>query len=305
MPDKEAWTVGFVRRVLEAHNAAYHTNFTVCGRAESMYPCLHGETNWDWVCKESASGIEAAMEVKELTRQLPKQTYSELQKVAPKVNTEVRGQFQGLLTLSVDLPGPEFKVGGLAQRKNLVEHLARFVLENAKEVPDNKTKAAVVEAGDQLSEVLPPGTWLDLYRHDPAKLKPAARQLNHLAVNFGWGMFGATQILTGEELGEFRSLINKANQQLGVAKQKGIPETLLVLVEIGFSAASPDAVKDTLDWLAPSTCPNINHIYLVGYPRAQRVGGTANPSLARTLRYTACAGMTEGIGRKRLGTMAE
>ncbi|MDA1348751.1 MAG: hypothetical protein O3A47_07780 [Chloroflexi bacterium] len=168
-------------------------------------------------------------------------------------------------------------MGGSAQRNRLIEHLAGFVVENAKELPDEGTKTVRLEAGDRLSEVLPAGTWLELYKHDPAKLKLAARQLNYLRVCFGWGTFGATEILTGDELAEFRKLIKKVSRQLGVARQMGIQETVLVLVEIGFSAADPRAIESTVRSLVREEYDNIDHIYLVGYPAVRRLGGIAGP----------------------------
>lgn len=277
---RESWNRVFVQKVLDTHNSAYHLNFLIHGRTEELYPELLGQqlNNWDWVCRDEAFGVEAAVEEKKLTRELAEQTHSELTKVGQRICAEVRDKLRSVFSLSVDLLTPDFKVGHSAQRKRLVERLAGFVIENGKELPGDKTRTTRVEAGDQLSVVLPAGTWLHLYRGDPSKLKPDARELNYLQVNFDCSEgFAATQTLAGDELCEFRSLIAKANKQLGVAKQKGIPETLLVLVEISHSGADADALESTVRILPRAEYGNIDHIYLVGFTPAQRIGGTANP----------------------------
>lgn len=280
MLNKEAQMIGFVRLAVEAHNATYHTDFSVVGQADDIYPRLKGSRNqcknWDWVCRDSVSRKEAAIEIKRLTTELAEKTHNELTKVAEGIWTETRDRLRGVFSLFVDLPNPNFVLGNKAQRKRLVEVLAGFVTEVSNDLPDGETKTMRVEADDRLSDVLPADTWLNLFRHDRVKLKPADSQMNYLSVSFDWGWSAATQTLVDKELDEFKGLIAKANKQLGVAKQRGIPETFLVLVEIGFSGAAPDAVKNTLDDLDPATYSNINHIYLVGYPHAQRAGGIVN-----------------------------
>lgn len=278
MVGRESWSRGFVQRVIDAHNTSYGTRIGLNGLAEDIYPELRGNNNWDWVCRDQASGVEAAVEVKAVTRQLVERTHSELKKVGQRICAEVRDKLRGVFSLWVDLPTPDFKVGRSAQRKKLIECVAGFVVENAKEVADGPTIATMVESGDHLSEVLPAGTWLHLYRHDPSKQKPDAREVNYLQVKFDCSEgFAATQTLAGDELGEFRSLITKANKQLGVAKQKGIPETLLVLVEIRYSYADAGALESTVRILPRAEYCYIDHIYLIGFTPAQRIGGTANP----------------------------
>jgi len=145
-------------------------------------------------------------------------------------------------------------------------------------VPDGQTITTRVEAGDHLSEVLAAGTCIDLHRHDPSKRKPDVREVDYLQVKFDCSEgFAATQTLAGDELCEFRSLVSKANKQLGVAKQKGKPETVLVFVEIRYSGADADALESTLGILPRAEYCNIDHIYLVGFTPAHRIGGTASP----------------------------
>lgn len=57
-----------VQRVLDCHNGQYGTNFRVVGRSVDLYPELkHPSKDWDWVCRDSVSGVEGAVEVKNLT----------------------------------------------------------------------------------------------------------------------------------------------------------------------------------------------------------------------------------------------
>jgi len=273
---KDMWTRVFVQKVMDTHNSAYRKNVSIHSRAEEIYSDLQGQLNWDWVCMERTSGLKVAVEVKRLTRRLAEATHSELKTVGRTISAKVQDRLQGFVLLSVYLPAPELKLRS-AVRQVLIQRLAEFVVEKAQKVPDGRTITTRVEDGDDLSAVLPAGTWLDLRKEDQAKLKPDAGQLNCLHVDFSWGWSAATRTLADKELEEFRGLIAKANKQLGVAKQRGIQETLLVLVEIGFSGAAPDAVKNTLDDFAPDTYSDINHIYLVGFSPAQRVGGMSNP----------------------------
>lgn len=274
----DVWNRGFVQKVLDTHNSAYRVNFSIHGRTEEVYPELLGQqlNNWDWVCRDQDSGVEAAVEDKLLTRQFAEQTSSELKDLGRAISTKLQDKLEGLFLVWVGLPGPDLKVGG-PMREKLIDSLSNLILEIAKEAAYGQTVSKSVQSDGPLSKVLPVGTWLDLCREDPSKLKPEYRQINYLDINFNWASSAATQTLAGDELGEFRNLITKANKQLGVAKQKGIPETLLVLVEIGFSGADADALESTVRILARAEYCNIDHIYLVGFSPAQRIGGTINP----------------------------
>ena len=59
-----------------------------------------------------------------------------------------------------------------------------------------------------------------------------------------------------------------------MAKDRGIRETFLVLAELGYSGADPDAIKRTVHSLNPGDYSHIEHIFLVGFDLARRIGGT-------------------------------
>ena len=271
---REVWTREFVRRVMNTYNASHSTQYTIIGLAEDIYPKLHGNRNWDWVCRDDVSGHEMAVEVKRLTRSFAEETHSLLENIGQQINANVLDKPNGFFQAWVHLPGPDFKVGRQASQK-LIDMLAEVVLEMADDAPYGHTITRRAGTDDRLSEVLPLGTRIDLYKVDPSMLNPEARKLNCLHVEFLWVSRGTTQTFAGEELDEFRRLVNNANKQLGIARKMGIPKTLLVLIEIGFSGADTEAVRNTLAHLVPYDYSNIGDIFLVGYIPARRVGGTA------------------------------
>ena len=271
------WEIGsekaVVRIALECHNSAYSTAFSLRDRAEDIFPELRGQKNWDWVCIDDASRIEGAIEVKRLTRELPESVHGFLRKVGQVVSEMVQGRLQGAFLLYVGMLHPSVGMDRRT-RLELVGGLAGVVSEMAINVSVDKTLTIKVRENRQLSEVLPQGSWLDLHRIDPSRLKPEARLTNFLHVEFGWASMGATERLTGDERVEFRKLVRKADEQFAVAKERGIEETFLVLAELGYSGAAPDAIKRTVYSLNPSDYSHIKHIYLVGFEPASRIGGT-------------------------------
>ena len=265
---------GTARIALEGHNSAYSTGFLLRGRAEDVYPDLRGQQNWDWVCIDDSSGIEGAIEVKRLTKELPEKVHGYFRKVGRDVSSKVGDRLSGSFLLYVDILDPQHVKMDSEARQGLINGLANVVLEMAAKVSDDKPLTSEVRDNGPLSEVLPQGSCLDLHKIDPSGLKPEARRTNFLHINFGWASFGATERLSGHEFVDLQKLVRNANDQLGVAKQRGIRETFLVLAELGYSGADPNAVESTLHGLDPSEYCRMNHIYLVGFNPARRIGGT-------------------------------
>ena len=63
---RKEWQRKRVQRTLDYHNMKYGTNITIKGKTRDVYPILRGESDWDWVCYDTKTGNEIALEVKRL-----------------------------------------------------------------------------------------------------------------------------------------------------------------------------------------------------------------------------------------------
>jgi len=64
---KEEWEREHVQRALDAHNKKYGTHIVIKDRTTDIYPVLKDQINWDWVCHDTKTDEEIAIEVKKLT----------------------------------------------------------------------------------------------------------------------------------------------------------------------------------------------------------------------------------------------
>ncbi len=127
MVGRESWNKGFVQRVMDAHNASYGTHLGFIGFAEDTYPELRGKNIWDWVCREQTSGVETAVEVKRVTRQLAERTYSELTTVGQAICAEVRDKLRGVFSLWVNFPTPARLQSGTFHAAQEVDRVSCWV----------------------------------------------------------------------------------------------------------------------------------------------------------------------------------
>ena len=82
-----------VHRVLDYHNQKYGTHITIDDKTQAVRPDLKGNSDWDWVCYDTETGKEIAVEVKSLRdKQL-----SEKGKITWRFLEEVQNNLQGKL----------------------------------------------------------------------------------------------------------------------------------------------------------------------------------------------------------------
>ena len=272
------WPIGsektVARLALECHNSTYSTGFSLRGRAEDVFPELRGQENWDWVCIDGSSGEEGAVEVKRLTREFPEKVAGYLRKLGQAVSHKLRDGLTASYLVRVGMLGPDVKMSSRARRQ-LIDGLASLLLDMIPQTSQDKHASRLIRADHPLSHLLPSGSWLDLHKIDDAQLKPEARGNHFLHIDFGWASHGATGRLPDEELVKFQKLVEKGNQQLGLAKQRGIRQTFFVLAELGYSGAEPEAVESSLSNPSLSDYCHGEHIYLVGFEGARRIGGSS------------------------------
>ena len=122
---EELWQKPHVERVLSHHNSTYGANLVVEGRYESAYGHVKSGRKWDWVCRDSLTGLEAAVEVKKLTKEDLEEHHSILwHEIGDSLKNSLSGKLPGTFVLSIAMTGKrKLPVLRKATREKLVAHL--------------------------------------------------------------------------------------------------------------------------------------------------------------------------------------
>lgn len=242
-----------VQRVLDCHNEECGTDFEVVGRSVHLCPELkHPGKDWNWVCRDSVSGVEGAVEVKNLTDPAMERTSHFIleevcREVCDIVGCKVAGRFH--LTCYMGEEPIELR---RRERTRFVECLAGIV----------RRTAPCLDLGTSCDLT---GTLRQSFPELPRKwrfalLKLGAEGTAVSATPVG-GRFAPTQEFWGDDFAEFKKDVKKANKQLGVARKKGILDTFLILADEGWMAPDGEAVAWGVGQIEPRDRCNIKWVY--------------------------------------------
>lgn len=253
----EDWQKPYVQCVLDYHNKKHSTNFAVAGRCEKIYPELKGRLSWDWCASDKSSGGAAAIEVKRLTNPQLQEKYSALHQICYELSGELSGKLKGTFLLTMGIGEEQrFDLQG-DKKQRLKDTLNKLILKEAPSLRARKEQDIGQALRKRLPDIVPEHSYCALYKFDD--------EGSYLSPNVVAGWLGPHGELQGEDLIQFQQLVQSANQQLAEAKKKGIAETFLIIVEIGFSGADADVIQSTLQKFTRSNYQHIEFWYLV-YP---------------------------------------
>lgn len=246
----EEWQRHFVEAVIQHHNSTYVTHITLKGRCESFYPALRGDQRWDWVCEDNTSGKEIAVEVKKLmNKKLKERDSIAYREIYIPLQNMLNGKLPGTFRLILHIKEGDLPLNA-NQKTKLINDLEREIIEVA---PGLKLKESY-QLAEKFTTELRTGLSVSLtkVKDSNSKLVPS--------LNFAWW---GNNLLRGNELHvNFKKLVQNANRQLGIAREKGINSTFFIVIMDEYGDSSIQELQDVLHDLAPTDYSNIDFCYL-------------------------------------------
>jgi len=251
---KEKWERERVQRVLDYHNMKYRTHIVIKDKCSNIYPNLKGGTRWDWVCYDTKTGDEIAVEVKKLTD--PK--LEQKSKVMWQLLEEVRNSFSksqrlpGTFSLSVDIPKDYYlPFNERGKRQEFKNALCKVIYETAQRLKLGETEDLKPEITEQLPFVLPDVSVCDLH-----KFSDEGNVLYRGSGITGWGSIG----FDNSELEQFEQLVSYANKQL---MEANVQQTFLVFIEEGYRPIDPPEVEEAFKNINSISYSEIRYVYFI------------------------------------------
>jgi hypothetical protein len=260
---EELWQRPHVDGVLSHHNSTYGTNLVVKGRYESVYGHVKNGKQWDWVCRDSLTGLEAAIEIKQLTSEDLEERHSILwQEIGGTLKNLLSSKLPGTFVLSMAMPEKRPMLPK-ATKEELVAHLEKEIKSVVPHLKPRENHQLAVQ-----SELKP-----DLL-FSVMKLDDSGAELYLSSHSFQWG----SPLKDNELFKTLVKLLRDANRQLGEAKRRGIQQTFFIITEQLLSKSDIKRVQNTLYELVHRDCADINFCYLVSPGRTPNVQELTLPS---------------------------
>lgn len=251
---EQGWEREHVQRVLDHHNAKYGAHVVIKGKTTEVYPHLKGQLRWDWVCYNTETGDEIAVEVKKLTD--PK--LEEKSKIMWQLLKEVQDNFSkskqlsGTFSLFVDIPSYYYLPFNTRQNKQAFKRgLSQAIYRTAQRLELGEREDLRPQIVGQLPFALPDLPFIYLHKFSD--------EGNVLYKSSGITGFDSIPF-DKPELEEFEQLVLRANEQLRRANTK---DTLLVLIEEGYRPKDPSEVTEAFKNIDSASYSEIRHIYFI------------------------------------------
>ena len=254
---KEGWQVPHLKKVLDYHNKLYGTDFVIVGRCEQFYAELQ-EGGWDWVCCDHKSGNKGAIEVKRLTDKYKHEIESVLRQINDKLEERLSGRISGLYHLLLTIWDRPLDLDGDKKEKSeKIKKLERILLKTVEDSANMGVNEAL-DLSDEIREHLPHVVSADF----EASLQRISSGESRLVVDMQMGGDAPSVALQGNQCDKFKTLVQKANEQLCKAKARGITETFFISLDLLYHlAAPPDVIKNTFWKLNSDDHCNIGYAY--------------------------------------------
>jgi hypothetical protein len=250
----EQWERKHVQRVIDCHNKKHGTHIEIKGKTTDICPGLKGQLNWDWVCCDTKTGDEIAVEVKKITEQkLEEKVHIMWQLLDELVNSLSESKkLPGTFHLSVEIHREyNLPFNRQGNKQKFRDVLSQAVYGTAQSLKPGETKDLKPQIIKQLPFVLPDVSVFDLH-----KLSNGGSMLHK-----GFGTVGSWSIGFDKlELQKFNDLVLWANEQLKTAH---VQETLLVLIEEGQRPINPPEIEEAFRNINNTSYSEIKHVYFI------------------------------------------
>jgi len=253
---KEQWEKNHVQRALDYHNKKYETNIEIRDKAINVYPNLRKQgrqLHWDWVCRDTKTGDEIAIEVKKLTDEKLEVRYNTLVDVLEEIKNDLSNKLPGTFLLSISIsPKTSYLPRGQQNKQKFKDVLREAIFQTAQTLKLEAEQALTPQIIGQLPFALPDSFFCALY-----KLSDKGSALyKSSGVGGSWSLK-----LNEHELKKFEELASHANEQLSQATNA--KRTILVIIEEGLRMTIPDTVAIAFEQINHASYSQINHIYYV------------------------------------------
>ncbi len=236
-----------VKHVLDYHNKKYGTHIDIRGKTQDIYPELKGKSDWDWVCYDTETDDECAVEVKEITKEQVEVKSEGIYKLLHEVREHLQNKLPGSFSLFVAIDSDyDFPFKKQAKNKQLFKKaLSKAIMVTAHRLDAEQKEDITSQISEEIPFELPPTIFFDLYRsNDKNSILVIERLVG----------------ISSSKLENFEHLVSHANEQLKKAEAE---ETFLVLIEEGYNPTDPPKIEEALKSIDASSYSEIRHVYFI------------------------------------------
>jgi hypothetical protein len=251
---KDEWEMKRMKHVLDYHNKKYGTHIDIRGKTQDIYPELKGKSDWDWVCYDTKTTDEVAVEVKKLTDEKLEVTRDMIWNILYEIRNDLSNKLPGTFALHIGIPPKNYYLAlrGQQNKQKFKDVLYEVIFQTAQTLELEEERGLTPQIIGQLPFALPDSFFCALCKVSD---KDSMLQLGS-SVGGSW-----SPRLNEHEFKIFEELVSHANEQLGQATNA--KRTILVIIEEGLRMTIPDTVAMALEQINRNSYFHINHIYYV------------------------------------------
>ena len=181
--------------------------------------------------------------------------------ISDKLEKQLSGRIPGLYHLLLTIWDRPLDLDGDNREKSeKIKKLEKILLKTVKDSASNIEDKETVDLSDKIRAYLPHIVSMDF----EASLQRITGGESCLVIEMQMGGDAPSIALQGNQFTKFRTLVQKANGQLGKAKVRGISETFFIWLDLLYHLpAPPDAIRNTLRQLNSEDHCNIDYVYHV------------------------------------------
>ena len=259
---KEEWEREHVQRVLNYHNHKYGAHIAIKDKTTKVYPHLEGQLNWDWVCCDTETNEEIAVEVKKITDEKLEVSYNTIRDILEEIRSDLSNKLPGTFHLHISIPPKNYylPLKGQQNKQKFKDVLCEAIFQTAQTLKLGKDSGLIPQIIGKLPFALPDSFFCALYKSSD----------KGSALHKGSGVTGSwSPRLNEHELKNFEELVSHANEQLGQATNT--KRTILVIIEEGLRITIPDTVAMALEQINHASYSQINHIYYISGEKVEEI----------------------------------
>ncbi len=251
---KDRWERKRVQRVLDYHNQKYGTHIEIKGKSTDIYTDLNGKLNWDWVCYDTKTGEEIAVEVKRIQDKDLVETWDMIWDILYEIRNDLSNKLPGIFALAIGISPKNYylPLRGQQNKQKFKNVLCEAIFQTAQTLKLEEERGLTPQLIGQLPFVLPDSFFFNLQKVND---EGSMLQLGS-SVGGSW-----SPRLNEHELKKFEELVSHANKQLKLATSAN--QTFLVIIEEGLRMTIPETVSMALEQINHNSYSHINHIYYV------------------------------------------
>ena len=262
---KDRWERKRVQRVLDYHNKKYGTHIEIKDKSIYVYPQLKRQTkqtNWDWVCYDTKTGDEVAVEVKKLTDEKLEVRHNTIWGVLEEIQSDLSNKLLGSFSLGISISPKDYylPLRGQQNKQKFKEVLCEAIFQTAQRLKLEEEQALTPQIIGQLPFALPDSFFCALCKVSDEG--SALYKSSGVVGSWPWQ-------LNEHELKNFEELVSHANEQLGQATNA--KRTILVIIEEGLRITIPDTVAMALEQINHASYSQINHIYYISGEEVEEI----------------------------------